>query len=193
MPEQEVAQSLLPLPVLIELLKLAKSTPPGDFAELGVYRGGAAQYLSKVARSRILPWEKESEPAERLGLIYLFDTFTGIPFKGPLDTHEVGDFSDTSYEAVRALIPDAVIVQGIFPQSIIDQKISPGPFAFVHVDADQYESTVAATQYFPPLMVSGGLIIFDDYGYLPGVTRALHDWGEPFERTAFGRALWRKP
>jgi hypothetical protein len=41
-------------------------------------------------------------------------------------------------------------------------------------------------------MVSGGLIIFDDYGYLPGVTQALHDWGEPFERTAFGRALWRK-
>lgn len=190
MPD-EVAQSLLPLPVLVELLQIAASTPVGDFAELGVYRGGAAQYLAKVARTRRLPWD-HGGASDNQGDLYLFDTFTGIPFKGVHDTHEVGDFDDTSYEAVRALIPDAIIVQGIFPESVEQSGINPKPFAFVHVDADQYESTVAATRYFPPLMASGGVIVFDDYGYLPGVTQALHEWGEPFERTAHGRALWRK-
>ena len=188
----EVAPSLLPLPVLVELLQIAASTPPGNFAEFGVYKGGAAQYLAKVARTRLLPWQIENEPAERQGLLYLFDTFTGIPFKSKLDTHAVGDFSDTSYEAVRALIPDAIIVKGIFPDSVEQHDIHPEPLAFVHVDADQYESTLAAIRYFPMRMISGGIIIFDDYGYLPGVTQSLHEWGEPFERTAFGRALWRK-
>jgi O-methyltransferase len=169
--------SLLPQRVLAELLELAALAPAGHFAEFGVYRGGTAFYLAEIARAQ----------ARR---IYLFDTFTGIPVSGPHDTHKVGEFADTSLESVRELIPDAIIVPGIFPDSLEDFTVAP--LAFVHVDADQYESIAASTKYFPPRMVPGGVMIFDDYGVLSGATRAIHEWGEPIEVTKRGKALWRK-
>ena len=174
-----MVESHLPAPVLADLLEHAASAPPGNFAEFGVYRGGTAQHLVKIAR-------------QRMSLLYLFDTFSGIPFQGPHDSHAVGDFSDTSYGAVRELIPDAIIIEGMFPQSVERYDIHPERFAFVHVDADQYESTIAAARFFQPLLVPGGLMIFDDYGSLEGVTRAVLDWGEPCDLTRYGRALWRK-
>jgi O-methyltransferase len=173
-----VVPTLLHPQAIDELLNIAASAPPGNFAEFGVYKGGAAQYLADVARV-----QKRK--------LYLFDTFTGIPFAGPHDHHQVGDFADTSEEAVHLLIPDAVICPGMFPTPeflrIRDQ------FAFVHVDADQYDSLRAAIKCFPSRMVPGGLILFDDYGCLPGATRAVQEWGQPFELTRNGKALWRKP
>jgi O-methyltransferase len=114
-----------------------------------------------------------------------------MPFAGPKDRHQVGDFADTSYDAVRALIPDAIFVQGVFPGSLGGLRLPP--LAFVHVDADQYDSLAAAIQVFPPLMVTGGAMLFDDYGVLPGATEAVRDWGAPIERTRNEKALWRKP
>jgi O-methyltransferase len=166
---------------MAELLELARSAPAGNFAEFGVYKGGAAQHLATIAR-------------ERGCRLYLFDTFTGIPYAGPHDSHAAGDFGDASLEAVRELIPDATIVPGIFPHSLLEHgSPSPASLAFVHVDADQYESLTAAAFVFPHLMVPGGLMLFDDYGYIPGATKAVHDWGQPIEITRAGKALWRKP
>jgi hypothetical protein len=35
-------------------------------------------------------------------------------------------------------------------------------------------------------------MLFDDYKCLPGATRAVLEWGEDFEETDWGKALWRK-
>jgi O-methyltransferase len=175
-----IVDSLLPSYALAELLELARSAPAGNFAEFGVYKGGAAQHLATIA----------CEQGRRL---YLFDTFTGIPYAGPHDSHAAGDFGDTSLEAVRELIPDATIVPGIFPQSLAVHRVQPEALAFVHVDADQYESLTAAAFVFPRFMVRGGLMLFDDYGIIPGATKAVHDWGQPIEITRAGKALWRRP
>jgi O-methyltransferase len=175
-----MADSLLSHAALGELAAIAAAAPPGAFAEFGVYQGGVAQRLAAIARAQGRA-------------LYLFDTFTGIPFSGEHDRHQVGDFSDTSLEAVRALIPDAIIIPGIFPQSLELHSCTPAPLAFVHVDADQYESLRAAIKIFPPLMVSGAAMLFDDYGCLPGATRAVREWGEPIQISANGKALWLKP
>jgi O-methyltransferase len=172
--------SLLTTHALGELLELARSSPAGNLAEFGVYKGGAAQHLATLGR----------EQGRRL---YLFDTFTGIPYAGPHDSHVAGDFGDTSFEAVRALIPDATIVPGIFPQSLAAHRMEPQALAFVHVDADQYDSLTAAAFVFPRFMVPGGLMLFDDYGCIAGATKAVHDWGQPIVITRAGKALWRKP
>lgn len=171
--------SVLPEPVLEHLIDLARSVQDvGDFAELGVYRGGAAYELARVAR-------------ERGRLLFLFDTFTGIPFQGSVDVHRVGDFADTSVTAVRAAIPDAILVPGVFPASLEGQLLDP--LAFVHVDCDQYQSVRDACAVFAPLMASGGLMLFDDYGQLEGATKAVQDSGlGPLYLTPHGRALWRK-
>ncbi len=157
-----------------DLCDIAAHAPPGAFVEFGVYRGGSALKLAAVARAQNRP-------------LYLYDTFTGIPFKDEIDSHAVGDFRDTDVAGVRAAIPDAVVVQGLFPESLIDMR----PIAFVHVDADQYRSVKAACEVFPPLMVDGGLMLFDDYGCLKGATAAVHEHFRGFERTRHGKALVR--
>jgi O-methyltransferase len=175
--------SLIPQPALSELLRIAEATPPGDFAEFGVYQGGGAQYLATIAR--------------RQGrALYLLDTFCGMPHAGPQDSHAVGDFADTSLEAVRALIPDAIFLPGTFPESV-QGFVFAKPLAFVHVDCDQRQSILDACAFFPALIPSGGVMLFDDFGVLPGATRAVLDWadatGAVIGVTSNGKAMWRKP
>lgn len=172
-------ESALPGHVLASLLRIAKTAPQGAFVELGVYQGGTAQHLAQIARKRGSP-------------LYLFDTFCGMPFSGPDDPHRVGEFGDTNAAAVCALIPDAIVVPGVFPESATPALFGRHPIAFVHVDCDQHSSVAAACRFFPPLMVPGGLMVFDDYDCLPGATRAVREWGESFEITDQGKALWRK-
>jgi hypothetical protein len=54
-----------------------------------------------------------------------------------------------------------VVVHGVFPDSIVEMP----PIAFVHADADIYESTKAICAVLPPLMVPGGVLWFDDYSW----------------------------
>ena len=144
---------------------LAERTPQGCFVEVGVYKGGAAWHLAKVA--------------QRQGRsIYLYDTFTGIPFRDEIDAHAVGDFSDTSVEAVREAIPYASVVPGLFPGTLLAG--TPG-VAFAHIDVDQYRSTREAILALSPLMVEGGIMVFDDYGVLVSATTAVNELFDKLE------------
>jgi predicted O-methyltransferase YrrM len=152
------------LPSLIEAVALghlvdaARTAPPGDFLELGVYQGGSASALYEVA----------VEQGRRL---WLFDTFTGMPeATGGLDLHQVGDFADTSAEAVQAALPLARIRVGVFPATLEDDV---GPIALAHIDCDQYATTLTACYLLGPRMVPGGVMIFDDYDCLNGATAAV--------------------
>lgn len=141
-------------------MESARAAPAGDFVEVGVYKGGSAIALAEVAR-------------EQNRRLFLFDTFYGIPLRGPEDTHKVGDFGDTSLEAVRAAIPDAIIVQGIFPYSLTEGTLDR--VAIAHIDVDQYTSTLFAAQALEHFMVPGGVMIFDDYDVLAGAKLAVEE------------------
>lgn len=161
-----------------ETLKvLARQSPQGGaFAEVGVYRGGAAWGLAEIAR-------------ERQVSLHLYDTFTGIPYASPEqgDSHRPGDFSDTSLEEVRRAIPDAYYHVGIFPDTLYPM----GPVAFVHCDCDQYAAVRAVCEVMHPLMMAGGIIVFDDYGSLAGATRAVEEFYRITEVTPQGKAVVR--
>lgn len=139
------------------MMYYASRAPAGAIVEIGVYRGGSAWHLAKLGRP-----------------LYLYDTFEGIPQQGPLDLgNPVGKFADTSAEAVQALIPSATVVKGLFPDSLVPMP----PVAFVHADADQYDSIAAIIEHMPRRMVRGGIILFDDFGVddCPGATQAVLD------------------
>lgn len=168
--------SLLSEPVLIEMCEIASKTPLGIFAELGVYRGGSAKRLAEVAR-------KQGRE------LHLFDTFTGIPFRHECDQHDVGDFSDTKEQDVRDLIPDAIFHVGIFPETM-PKKL--GRIAFLHIDADQYQSYKDAIRLFSPLMVSGGVMWFDDYECLASATKAVNEsFGGMLTKSNFNKYYMR--
>lgn len=143
-----------------ELMEEARRAPPGDIVEVGVYRGGSAAALMQVCR----------EQDRRL---HLFDTFTGIPFRGPDDWHNVGDFSDTSLAAVRQALPDAFIYPGIFPETL---PAALDPIALAHVDCDQYRSVWDCCKHLSPLMAPGGVMVFDDYDVLAGARLAVDSY-----------------
>jgi len=152
--------SLLSNDVLHELVQAAMVAPEGNFAEVGVYNGGSASRLYYVAQNS----GRE---------LYLFDTFTGIPFCDPLrgDEHRVGDFDDADLTTVKAAMPKAKLCIGTFPDTLPDT----GPLALVHVDCDQYQSVKDCITHLWPRMVDGGLMIFDDYTCLIGARRAVDE------------------
>jgi len=156
--QKEIIGSLVQEKIINKFLSVAEKTPKGCFVEVGVYKGGAAIKISELA-------EKQKRK------VFLYDTFTGIPYKDAIDQHKIGDFSDTSYEEVKEAIPYAKVIQGIFPQSAVDM----GKVAFVHVDCDQYRAIKETVQYLSPLMVKGGVMWFDDYGCLAGATQAVEE------------------
>lgn len=142
------------------------SSLPGAAAEVGVYRGGTAYVLSRTLGQRDL---------------YLFDTFSGMPpVKKGLDLHQQGDFGDTSLAAVRAFLgsESAVLIPGEFPHSA--SGLEGQRFAMVHVDCDIYSSVRACCEWFYPRLVTGGLMVFDDYGVksCPGARRAVDEFFE---------------
>lgn len=156
------------------MVGLSLSRPAGCFAEVGVYQGGSAKALYGVS--------------ERQGRkLFLYDTFTGMPFAGEYDAHPVGMFADCSAEAIREAMPNAVVVQGVFPASAVEMP----PVAFVHADADQYQSTADICKFFMPRMVPGGMILFDDYRCVASCIKAVDEYFPEREQLPDGRALVR--
>jgi hypothetical protein len=154
-----VPQSLLDQSAIADLAYLALTSAKGSFVEVGVYKGGSAAYLYALAPLRGVE-------------VFLYDTFTGIPFCDPAagDTVPVGTFDDTSADAVRRAMPDAHVYEGVFgPDSPL-----PHIVGFAHIDCDQYDSVRVAINLLAPRMALGGVMLFDDYE-LTGARRAIDD------------------
>jgi O-methyltransferase len=138
----------------------------GSIAEVGVYKGGSAKMIHELLLTDIL---------------HLFDTFEGMPETDQnKDLHKKGDFNDTSLESVKSLFGNSIQVvfhKGLFPQSVPDY-MHYYKFKFVHVDVDIYESTKSCLEFFYPRLISGGILICDDYGFdsCPGCKQAVDEF-----------------
>lgn len=158
--------SIVAQPQLEAMCRLAETTPQGHFVEIGVYQGGSAQRLYEVAIAQ----HRE---------LHLFDTFNGTPnFTEGLDDHKVGDeFSSPLAPAIIATVmPVAKVHVGIYP---FTHPTGFSDVAFIHCDCDQYASYRAVIDYMWPLVVTGGILLFDDYPYLAGAKRAVEETFDP--------------
>jgi len=137
----------------------------GSFAQVGIYKGGSAKLISASKNP------KKS--------FYLFDTFEGLPkHDSKIDIYTEGKFADTSLEEVKELFKNDYNVQihkGLFPTTGVnipkDEK-----FAFVYLDVDLYKSNLEALEFFYSRMSTGGVIVFDDYGFnnCPGIEKSVY-------------------
>ena len=151
--------------MLFQLVHKASSLE-GSMAECGVFRGGTALLLAKLK-----PENKR---------LYLFDTFDGMPLTDPgRDRHRSGDFSDTSLAHVQNLLhgyDNVVFRPGFFPTTTggLEKEI----FSVAHCDMDIYSSVLEFCHFFYPRLVCGGVMIFDDYGFLscPGAKAAVREF-----------------
>lgn len=144
------------------MIARARTTPPGAFVEVGVYHGGSAWHLSELAIDQGRP-------------LFLYDTFEGIPYQGPLDGHAVGEMKG-DYAEVCAWFPFAHVTKGVFPGSALSYMPK---VAFAHLDCDQYQSVKESALYLERLMLPGGVIWFDDSPHLKGARTAVEQLYPP--------------
>jgi O-methyltransferase len=160
--------------VLYTLLRQALRID-GDIVECGVYRGGTAAMIAKVIAAAGRRGQK----------LYLLDTYSGMPDTDKKrDLHLKGDFADTSAEEVERFVNEpeiAIIKKGFIPESFIGLESSR--FAFAHIDVDIYRSIIDSLDFIWPRLLTGGFIVFDDYGFpsCPGARQAVDQF---FAKTA---------
>jgi O-methyltransferase len=140
--------------MLISLARYAKHLP-GDFAECGVYRGGSALWLCRILQ-------------ETGKTLYLFDSFEGLPKSHP--THDPyfreGQMAATLTSVKERLSGFQHITEfraGWLPDTFIG--LESKQYAFAHIDVDLYQSTLDCCAYFYPRLTSGGILLFDEYGW----------------------------
>jgi len=134
--------------VCLAIEQLLKNQVPGSLAECGVYKG----FMSKFVHERI-----PDRP------LYLFDTFQGFD-KRDSNTNSDDRFKDTSEESVLGTIGDThniIIRKGFFPET--SSGLENERFAFVMIDFDKYEPTLAALKFFYQRTNPGGFIFVHDY------------------------------
>jgi O-methyltransferase len=138
----------------------------GDAAEVGVFRGASAKVIRLALPDKTL---------------HLFDTFEGLPQKDTEGDLQVGEYSCGLDEVKKYLgsEPNTHFHVGIFPSSATQAQ--DRKFAFVHLDMDLFDGTLAALQWFYPRLVPGGIVMTHDYAYLPGPTKAFDEFfaGKP--------------
>lgn len=141
---------------LANIIKYADLARPleGNYAEVGVFRGGSLELISKLNP------DKE---------VYAFDSFTGLPRPTDHDNyHQEGDFKDTNFEFLEGYFErfhhNVTFFKGFVPHTF--SMVDPFKmYSFVHIDVDLYQSVKDSLDYFFPRMVMGGIIILDDYGF----------------------------
>lgn len=135
----------------------------GDIAEVGVYMGGSAKMILQAESEKV---------------VWLFDTFTGLPATSNRDMPNFyqGRFAwrADSVEDYLAEFDNFRIMEGFFPDT--GKEIENKRFSFVHFDVDLYQSTLDCFRFFYPRMTPGGVMLSHDYIKAKGVREAIDEF-----------------
>ena len=170
----------------------------GSFVECGTWRGGGIAYW---ARSFIRNGGDDS-----VTNILGFDSFEGMPRMTQADGEKASQWlygkrlsevekpltdgalvptgaNLASEDECRAIVEgtgyhkDSIhIVKGWFQDTLPGYKQRIGPIAVLRLDADFYEATMFCLQTLYDSVLSGGLVIIDDYEWFDGCRRAVDEF-----------------
>lgn len=143
---------------------------PGDYAELGVWKGNSSSVLAHYAAAH----------GRRVFLFDTFEGFRGEDLAGIQDLEKRIAFQDTSLAQVARTVghPDVTTyIKGRFPDSIT-AAARAARYAFVSLDCDVYEPMKHGLDFFYGRMPAGGTIFAHDYssGYWEGSRRAVDEF-----------------
>ncbi len=146
---------------------------PGDVADVGAYRGGCSLILRRL------------DPNKEL---HVFDTWCGTPIDDDLCHHKKGEWP-ASLKECQALVGTGERThyhEGVFPYSA--EGLQDRMFCFVFVDPDVYPTVRDAIDFFWPRLVTGGKMMWDDYGWqaCEGVKKAVDEKFPEADRIVYG-------
>lgn len=165
---------------------------PGDIVEIGVFRGLTLMALANFVEITCM--------GDRSKTVWGFENFAGFRGFAPEDGPEEprlqkveGGFSPAEYEAEleEAIAvfdgdrfvpwkPRVRLVKGDVEETVpAFVAAHPGlRLSMLHVDCDLYRPTKVALEHLFPLVVPGGIVLFDDYA-IPewaGESRAVDEY-----------------
>jgi O-methyltransferase len=137
---------------------LKGSLLPGDLVECGVHRGGLSRAVLNYIKLENFKDKK----------FYLLDTYSGFSeeYKYVAARANLNDYDDNYYSEVCKTFknfPNVVIVKGEVPYTL--PEVQSERICYLSIDMNCPEPEVAAAEYFWDNLVSGAVIILDDYGY----------------------------
>lgn len=160
-----------------ELEKIIRQNVNGDIVEFGCYAGTTSLFIRRLL-------DHTGQSAARA--FHTYDSFEGLPPKATQDQSPAGDQFRAGKLAVskkeflrqftNAGLTPPIIHKGWF--SDCTEKDLPPTIAFAFLDGDFYSSIKDSLALVWPRMVSGGIVLIDDYGRdaLPGPKRAVQDF-----------------
>jgi O-methyltransferase len=156
----------------------------GAIVECGVFKGGSAAVMTMASSPQRKVWLFDSfeglpEPTEEDGAMaieYSGDRATGAlapigQCVGPLDV-----VKELFFEKLHVPPSRIEIRQGWFQDTLPIAKQEIGPIAVLRLDGDWYDSTKVCLDNLYDLVISGGFVIIDDYGYWEGCRRAVDEF-----------------
>ncbi len=160
---------------------------PGDFVECGVWRGGSVMLMAETLAAA----------GVRDRLIYLYDTFDGMPPPSERDKDVSGvpaaaqlsaaprvEESVWAYASLEVVadnlrktaypIENFRLVRGKVEDTL--PRAAPERIALLRLDTDWYESTRCELEILYPRLHPGGVLIIDDYGHWRGSKEAVDEY-----------------
>ena len=173
-----------------KIIEIAKEQvgAPGDFVELGCYKGDTSLLLAEVLGDS----DKK---------LWIYDSFEGLPEKSTEDASVIGENfkggelfvtkREVKERFLRAGLPVPIIKKAWF-KDLQDEDL-PEKIAFAFLDGDFYDSIKDSLKLVESKMNSGAKMIIHDYNNeaLPGVKKAVNEWlaGKNLKKEAFQSML----
>lgn len=171
---------------------------PGCFVECGVWRGGCVMLMAKVLADMNVN-DRD---------LYLFDTFEGMTAPTDKDQNHKGYMAAEVFEETKfddregsdwcyASIEDVQrnVAATDYPSDRIQYikgKVedtlpgkAPEQIALLRLDTDWYESTKAEMDAMYPRLVTGGILIIDDYYTWSGSKEAVDEYVKEHDLSIF--------
>lgn len=146
----------------------------GDTAECGVFHGLGSAVICHYSE------QLQRRPDHRH---HCFDSFAGmsrpgdedLPSRPDIRPWKAGDMAVTLDVVQRNLAEYSWVEyhRGWIPECF--QSVGEARFSFVHIDVDLFKPTLDAVTFLYPRLLAGGIMLFDDYGFLtcPGARTAI--------------------
>ena len=173
-----------------KIIEIAKEQvgAPGDFVELGCYKGDTSLLLAEV----LVGLDKK---------LWIYDSFEGLPEKSTEDASVIGENfkggelfvtkREVKERFLRVGLPVPIIKKAWF-KDLQDEDL-PEKIAFAFLDGDFYDSIKDSLKLVESKMNSGAKMIIHDYDNeaLPGVKKAVDEWlvGKNLTKEAFQSML----
>ena len=126
----------------------------GDFVEAGCYKGFTAKLISDYV-------EFDKHPRKTY---YLYDAFE---HSADMAHHAMPDHGEGLYAQVCrrfSKYQNVRVIKGLVPDSFLQGV--PERVAFMHIDMNNAPAEIAVLDVLYDRLLPGGMIVFDDYGWL---------------------------